>query len=252
ATSASRRSASAASRTSAPRASPSCSSRTPSRRPASSARAPRCCITGGWRSTARWKRPGSATASSSAVPRRDPSSRRRIAWMEAPAGAITRRTGAGALVEALRPRQWTKNVFVFAGLVFGGRLFDPASILRELAAFAIFCAAASAVYLANDVADREYDALHPLKRTRPIASGRLSVQVGLGGSAALAAVSLLGSAAISRELLWIVLAYLGTSLAYSFGLKRVYLLDVMIVALGFVLRAAAGAAAVRVEISPWL
>ena len=172
--------------------------------------------------------------------------------MEAPAGAITRRTGAGALVEALRPRQWRKNVFVFAGLVFGGRLFDPASILRELAAFAIFCAAASAVYLANDVADREYDVLHPLKRTRPIASGRLSVQVGLGGSAALAAVSLLGSAAISRELLWIVLAYLGTSLAYSFGLKRVYLLDVMIVALGFVLRAAAGAAAVRVEISPWL
>ena len=172
--------------------------------------------------------------------------------MEAPAGAVAQRTSAGALIEALRPRQWTKNVFVFAGLVFGGRLFDPASVLRELATFALFCAAASAVYLVNDAAVRESDALHPLKRSRPIASGRMSVQVAVAAAAVLAAASLLASAAISRELLWIVLAYLATSFAYSFALKRVFLLDVMIVALGFVLRAAAGAAAIQVEISPWL
>jgi len=168
-----------------------------------------------------------------------------------PAAAISRRTGT-ALIEALRPRQWTKNVFVFAGLVFGGRLFDRASILRELGAFAVFCAAASAVYLANDAADREHDARHPVKRARPIASGRLPVPVALAASAALAVAALAASAALSRGLLWIVLGYLATSFAYSAGLKRVFLVDVMIVAFGFVLRAAAGAAVLDVEISPWL
>jgi len=169
-----------------------------------------------------------------------------------PAAAISRRTGAAALAEAIRPRQWTKNVFVFAGLVFGGRLFDGASVLRELGAFAVFCAAASAVYLANDAADREQDAQHPEKSARPIASGRLPVAAALAVSAVLAAAALLASAALSRGLFWIVLAYLLMSFAYSAGLKRVFLVDVLIVAFGFVLRAAAGAAALEVEISPWL
>jgi len=169
-----------------------------------------------------------------------------------PAAAISRRTGAAALAEAIRPRQWTKNVFVFAGLVFGGRLFDGASVLRELGAFAVFCAAASAVYLANDAADREQDAQHPEKSARPIASGRLPVAAALAVSAVLAAAALLASAALSRGLFWIVLAYLLMSFAYSAGLKRVFLVDVLIVAFGFVLRAAAGAAVLGVEISPWL
>jgi 4-hydroxybenzoate polyprenyltransferase len=169
-----------------------------------------------------------------------------------PAAAILHRTGTAALVEALRPRQWTKNVFVFAGLVFSGRLFELASVLRELAAFAVFCAAASAVYLANDVADRERDSLHPQKRTRPVAAGRLSVPLALVASVLLGAAALAASAALSRGLLWVVAAYLGASLAYSAGLRRVFLVDVMIVALGFVLRAAAGAAVIDVEISPWL
>jgi len=169
-----------------------------------------------------------------------------------PAAAISRRTRAAALAEAIRPRQWTKNVFVFAGLVFGGRLFDGASVLRELGAFAVFCAAASAVYLANDAADREQDAQHPEKSARPIASGRLPVAAALAVSAVLAAAALLASAALSRGLFWIVLAYLLMSFAYSAGLKRVFLVDVLIVAFGFVLRAAAGAAVLGVEISPWL
>jgi 4-hydroxybenzoate polyprenyltransferase len=158
----------------------------------------------------------------------------------------------GALVEALRPRQWTKNAFVFAGLLFGGQLFDRAAVLRSLLAFGIFCAAASAVYLANDVADRGQDALHPVKRARPIASGRLGTGLALGTAVVLALVAMAGSAALSRPLLWMVLAYLLSSLLYTAGLKRVHVLDVMIVAAGFVLRAAAGAAALPVEISPWL
>jgi len=169
--------------------------------------------------------------------------------VRAPAGVAP---GALALVEALRPRQWTKNAFVFAGLLFGGRLFDRGAVLRSLAAFVIFCAAASAVYLANDVADRGQDALHPVKRGRPIASGRLGTGPALGAATVLALAASVASAALSRPLLWIVLAYLLSSLLYTAGLKRVHVLDVMIVAAGFVLRAAAGAAALPVAISPWL
>jgi 4-hydroxybenzoate polyprenyltransferase len=166
--------------------------------------------------------------------------------------ATRRPGGAAALIEALRPRQWTKNAFVFAGLLFGGQLFERAAVLRSVLAFAVFCAAASAVYLANDVADRGQDALHPVKRARPIASGRLGTRFALGTSVVLALAALMGSAALSRPVLWIVLAYLLSSLLYTAGLKRVHVLDVMVVAAGFVLRAAAGAAALPVEISPWL
>jgi 4-hydroxybenzoate polyprenyltransferase len=158
----------------------------------------------------------------------------------------------GALFEALRPRQWTKNVFVFAGLIFSGHLFDRAAVWRELAAFVLFCAAASAVYLANDAADREHDARHPIKRARPVASGRLSAATALATSGTLGAAALVASAFLGRELFWIVVAYLALSVAYSVWLKRMFLVDVMIVAFGFVLRAAAGAAAIAVEISPWL
>ncbi|MFL5452768.1 MAG: decaprenyl-phosphate phosphoribosyltransferase [Myxococcales bacterium] len=164
----------------------------------------------------------------------------------APTGALA------ALVEALRPRQWTKNAFVFAGLLFGGRLFDREGVLRSVATFGLFCAAASAVYLANDVADREQDALHPLKRARPIASGRLGTAPALATALVLALSALLASAALSRPLFWMVLAYLLSSLLYSAGLKRVHVVEVMIIAAGFVLRAAAGAAVLPVEISPWL
>jgi 4-hydroxybenzoate polyprenyltransferase len=152
----------------------------------------------------------------------------------------------------VRPRQWTKNIFVFAALVFGGRLFDRDAVLRECAAFALYCAAASAVYLANDAADRENDARHPDKRGRAIASGRLSASAAVAASVALSVLAVAGSFAVSRGLLWIIVGYLGMSVAYSAWLKRVFLLDVMIVAFGFVLRAAAGAAAIDVEISPWL
>ena len=156
------------------------------------------------------------------------------------------------LLEAMRPRQWSKNVFVLAGIVFAGRLFDLGAGLRVIACFAVFCAASSAVYLANDVADRESDAHHPLKRARAVASGRLSPASALAIAGALAAAALGGAAALNRATLLIVAAYLVSTFAYSAGLKRAFLLDVMIVAAGFVLRAAAGAACIDAEISPWL
>jgi 4-hydroxybenzoate polyprenyltransferase len=156
------------------------------------------------------------------------------------------------LLSAMRPRQWSKNVFVFAGIVFAGRLFDPRAELRVLACFALFCAASSAVYLANDVADRESDSHHPRKRMRPIPSGRLSVAAATAAAAALALLALLGSRALNRATFALVAAYLLGTGAYSLGLKRVFILDVMIVAAGFVVRAAAGAACIDAEISPWL
>jgi 4-hydroxybenzoate polyprenyltransferase len=156
------------------------------------------------------------------------------------------------LVEALRPRQWTKNVFVFAGIVFAGRLFERGAEARVLACFVLFCAASSAVYLANDVADRHTDVHHPLKRQRPIASGRLQPSAAIAASVLLSAVALAGTVLLNPATLAIIAAYLAITFAYSFGLKRVFLLDVMIVAAGFVLRAAAGAACIEAEISPWL
>jgi 4-hydroxybenzoate polyprenyltransferase len=157
-----------------------------------------------------------------------------------------------ALLEAMRPKQWSKNIFVLAGIVFAGRLFEPQAVLRVLICFALFCAAASSVYLANDIADRETDVHHPTKRRRPIASGRLSVGVARIAAVVLAAAALVGAFLLNRETAVIVTAYLVATFCYSFGLKRVFLLDTMIVAAGFVLRAAAGAAAISAEISPWL
>jgi 4-hydroxybenzoate polyprenyltransferase len=156
------------------------------------------------------------------------------------------------LFEAMRPRQWSKNVFVFAGIVFAGRLFDASAQVRVLMAFATFCAASSAVYLANDVTDRASDAHHPLKCLRPVASGRLSISLAVAAAAVLGTAAVLVSALLNRTMVALTLAYLLSTLAYSFRLKRVSLLDVMIVAAGFVLRAVAGAAAIEAEISPWL
>src|SRR5258708_13275461 len=140
------------------------------------------------------------------------------------------------LFEAMRPRQWSKNVFVFAGIVFAGRLFESGAERRVAAVFAVFCAAASALYLANDVADRDADAHHPQKRLRPVPSGRLSARTAGIASALLTLLALAGAAALNRATLAITAGYLVSTFAYSFGLKRAYLLDVMIFAPAFFLR----------------
>jgi 4-hydroxybenzoate polyprenyltransferase len=161
-------------------------------------------------------------------------------------------SGTGGLVTALRPHQWTKNLIVFAGLIFGEHLFDPASGIRAGAAFAVFCALSSAVYLFNDLADREADRLHPIKRFRPIASGAVAPAVA-GTTAAILLVAGLGTALlIGRAFAAVAAAYVGLQLVYSVLRKKVVIIDVFTIAVGFVLRAAAGAVAIPVPISPWL
>jgi 4-hydroxybenzoate polyprenyltransferase len=156
-----------------------------------------------------------------------------------------------AVLVSLRPRQWVKNLFLFGGLVFAQRLFTPA-LWTTLAAFAIFCGLSGAIYLLNDVADREKDRLHPEKRTRPIAAGRLSVQVALAAALVLIVVGLAAALWLSRPFAMAAVAYVVLLSAYSAWLKHVVIVDVLVVALGFVLRAAAGALVIAVQISGWL
>jgi 4-hydroxybenzoate polyprenyltransferase len=156
-----------------------------------------------------------------------------------------------AIVESMRPRQWVKNLFVLAGLVFSQRLFTESTWIA-LAAFAVFCAVSGAIYLLNDVADRERDRLDPEKRERPIASGRLSVGVAIAAAVGLIAGGLVASALLARPLLITVLAYVALLVAYSAWLKHIVIVDVLVVASGFVLRAVAGAVVIAVQMSGWL
>ena len=157
-----------------------------------------------------------------------------------------------ALLETMRPRQWTKNFFVFPAIVFAQRLSDERAVVLTLAAFVIFCFLSSSVYIINDIADAEQDRQHPTKRNRPIASGRLPVGVALAFSMLLAAFSIALAFNINRQFVLYASLYLGLNLLYSFSLKHIVILDVIMVAIFFVLRAVAGAAAINVEISHWL
>jgi len=157
-----------------------------------------------------------------------------------------------SLLSALRPSQWSKNLIIFAALMFGQRLLDPHSLLYASSAFAIFCVLSGVVYLINDVADREADRRHPVKMHRAIASGALPVPTALGaalvlGSGALTAAFLL------RPLFGVLAAvYLALLALYSGPLKHIVIIDVLTISVGFVLRAAAGAVAIDVPISHWL
>ncbi|MDO8479963.1 MAG: decaprenyl-phosphate phosphoribosyltransferase [Candidatus Rokubacteria bacterium] len=158
---------------------------------------------------------------------------------------------ASALLASLRPRQWVKNLFVFAGVIFSQQLLTP-RVWPALAAFAIFCGLSGAIYLFNDVADVDKDRLHPSKRLRPVASGALPIGAAIGFGVLLLAGCLAAAFRLSPAFGLVALAY-GTLLtAYSLWLKHLVILDVLTVATGFVLRAVAGAVAVDVEISGWL
>ena len=159
---------------------------------------------------------------------------------------------AVGLFRSLRPEQWSKNLLVFAGLLFARRLFDLPSVLTALAAFTIFCALSGTVYLVNDIADRDSDRTHPLKSRRPIASGRVSVTLAAATAVALALAALLGSVALGWRFALVAASYLVLNVLYSMVLKHVVILDVLTIAIGFVLRASAGAIAIDVEISHWL
>jgi len=158
----------------------------------------------------------------------------------------------GAILTSLRPEQWTKNLIVFAAVLFGGRLFDPSALGLSLATFLIFCALSGAVYLWNDVSDRLADQRHPLKRHRPIASGALAPRTAVSVAAALSIAGLAAARWISLPLALVSGAYLSLLLVYSSALKHIVILDVLTIAAGFVLRVAAGAIAVVVPMSSWL
>jgi 4-hydroxybenzoate polyprenyltransferase len=156
------------------------------------------------------------------------------------------------LLKSLRPQQWTKNLFVFAGLLFSGRLLDRTAWPAAVAAFLIFCGLSGAVYLVNDVLDRAADAQHPLKRLRPIASGALSPGLALGFAVVLAAVCIAAATAVNAGLTITAVSYMALLAAYSAALKHYVIIDVLTLSAGFVLRAVAGAVAIAVPISHWL
>ena len=158
-----------------------------------------------------------------------------------------------ALLKAMRPKQWAKNVFLFAALVFDEKLFRPIPLIKTALGFLIFCLLSGAVYLVNDVVDAEKDRLHPSKRKRPIASGELSPKVALATASAIGLTLIPASFLLDFYFGLVALAYLITMVAYSFWLKNVVLLDVFTVSAGFVLRVAAGVILVKAErFSPWL
>lgn len=167
-------------------------------------------------------------------------------------GARPARSRAVSLVLSLRPSQWTKNLIIFAGLIFGQRLLDPGAILHAAAAFVVFCALSGVVYLVNDVADREADRQHPLKRFRPIASGEVSVGAAMGVAAVLAAAAVTAAFALRLEFGIVAVAYLALQAMYSGPFKHIVIIDVLTIAIGFVLRAAAGAIVIAEPVSHWL
>jgi 4-hydroxybenzoate polyprenyltransferase len=157
------------------------------------------------------------------------------------------------LIRSMRPRQWTKNVFVFAALVFDKQLLIPASFARTLAGFVLFCLVSSSVYIFNDIADIDADREHPQKRHRPIASGRLPIPVAWIAGMGLALAALVGGYLLSAAFALVVVAYFLLNIAYSKWLKHVLIVDVLVLAAGFVLRVDAGVRLIHVErFSPWL
>ena len=163
-----------------------------------------------------------------------------------------RRTAVRAGLVALRPRQWTKNLLLFAGIVFAAKLGDGWRWLDAVAAFAAYCAASSAAYLVNDVRDAAHDRAHPVKRQRPVARGEVTPRAAYTIAAALVAVAVGLVAPLGLVSLGFLAAFLALQAAYTVSLKHVVLIDVMAISGLFVIRAAAGAAGVHVRISPWL
>ena len=156
------------------------------------------------------------------------------------------------VVASVRPEQWSKNLLLFAGLIFGGRLLDIDAVLSAVAAFALFCALSGAIYLFNDVWDQEADRRHPLKQERPIAAGTLAPRTALFVAAVLGTVAVAVAGWISVPLGAVAAGYGLLLLSYSVALKHVVIIDVLTIAGGFVLRAIGGALAVAVPIGTWL
>jgi 4-hydroxybenzoate polyprenyltransferase len=164
----------------------------------------------------------------------------------------SRRGPVHAFAHAARPLQWTKNLLVFAGIVFAAELSDAERWLEAVLIFVAFCLASSASYLVNDVHDAAEDRAHPVKRMRPVASGELSPTVALGAAAVLALLAFAVVVPTGWESVAFVAVFLALQIAYTVWLKHVVLVDVLVIASLFVLRAAVGAVGIDVRLSPWL
>jgi 4-hydroxybenzoate polyprenyltransferase len=170
----------------------------------------------------------------------------------APRTGTPARPPALSLLVSLRPHQWTKNLIIFAALIFGHRLGEPEAVASAMGAFVVFCALAGVVYLVNDVVDREADRQHPDKARRPIAAGDLAPRAALIAAGVMGTVALAGAFWMGRSFGVVAAIYVGLLALYSGPLKRIVIVDVLTIAVGFVLRAVAGAVAVDVPISHWL
>jgi len=156
------------------------------------------------------------------------------------------------LLQIMRPKHWTKNVFVFAALVFGQQMTVPLAVGRAVGAFFCFCLAASAIYIFNDIIDCDTDSLHPEKRKRPIAAGSVSIYSAIMVSAFCAALAIIGGFVLARILAVVILSYIALMILYSLLFKRMMILDCVVISIGFCLRAIAGAVVLGIFISPWL
>lgn len=163
-----------------------------------------------------------------------------------------RRSALRAALVALRPRQWLKNLLLFAGIIFAAEVGDPTRWLEATAAFVAYCAASSAAYLVNDIRDVAADRMHPVKRSRPIARGELRAPTALALGCTLAVAAVIVAAALGPASLVCLLGFAMLQAAYTFRLKHIVLIDVLVIAALFIIRAVAGAVAVDVRISPWL
>ena len=157
-----------------------------------------------------------------------------------------------ALLEAMRPKQWAKNMFLFAGLIFGEKLFHPSLLVRNVLAFVLFCLISSSVYLINDLTDIEKDRQHPTKRLRPLPSGRLQPRVAAIAAGLFPLISIPLAFLLDLQFGLVALTYLATMITYSLLLKNLVIVDVLVVAAGYLLRVAGGVIVTGVPFSPWL
>ncbi|MFH1761463.1 MAG: decaprenyl-phosphate phosphoribosyltransferase [bacterium] len=156
------------------------------------------------------------------------------------------------VLRSLRPEQWLKNIVVFAALIFSAQLTNVNSLILTAAGFCVFCMLSSAIYLFNDICDRERDLNHPVKKLRPIASGAVSVSMAGTIAVILILIGLISALLINKTFLLAASCFLLLNIFYSLALKQIVIIDVMSIAMGFVIRAVAGGYAIKVHISPWL
>jgi 4-hydroxybenzoate polyprenyltransferase len=172
--------------------------------------------------------------------------------LETRAGNVAQTSRLAAVVSELRPRQWTKNLIVYAALIFSGNVGDLHKLGLATAAVLVFCLLSGSAYLINDIVDVRRDRLHPVKSSRPIAAGVLGVKPAGAAAAAAAGVSLAAAAFVGSGLLVVAAGFFGLQLAYSLVIKRLVILDAMAIAGGFILRVVAGAIVIGVTVSPWI